>query len=242
MAQFLTTHKVASVLEDPTSQSLHGQSQDFFGFAPDAVYGICLAAPSWIRKYALLAARSIVSSPHIMPKTHLFSSSSNKALLFWSVRKGWLLFYNYWLDGIAWAVSRFQAIRAPLSSSAPHGQASSREASLSLSLLPVCLDNQTKLFSGTSVVNQPRNWGWGEWFFCPQLKFAQVRHTYLALDVIQQLFLAEMWKLVTQGMALEVSSGLQAAILCRENKGRWIDTKKKLSMLWSKASLLLVHN
>lgn len=29
-----------------------------------------------------------------------------------------------------------------------------------------------------------------------------------------------MWKLVTQRMALEVSSGLQAAILCRENKGR----------------------
>ena len=37
MAQFLTTHKVASVLEDPTSQSLHGQSQDFLGFAPDAM-------------------------------------------------------------------------------------------------------------------------------------------------------------------------------------------------------------
>lgn len=46
VAQFLTPHKVASVLEDPTSHSLHGQSQDFFGFMPDAVYGICLAAPS----------------------------------------------------------------------------------------------------------------------------------------------------------------------------------------------------
>lgn len=46
VAQFLTTHKVASVSEDPTSQSLHGQSQDFFGFAPDAVYGICLFTPS----------------------------------------------------------------------------------------------------------------------------------------------------------------------------------------------------
>lgn len=46
VAQFLTTHKVASVLEDPTSQSLHWQSQDFFGFAPDAVHGSCLAVPS----------------------------------------------------------------------------------------------------------------------------------------------------------------------------------------------------
>lgn len=34
VAQFLTPHKVASVLEDPTSHSLHGQSQDFFGFMP----------------------------------------------------------------------------------------------------------------------------------------------------------------------------------------------------------------
>lgn len=46
VAQFLTPHKVDSVLEDPTSHSLHGQSQDIFGFVPDAVYGICLAAPS----------------------------------------------------------------------------------------------------------------------------------------------------------------------------------------------------
>lgn len=203
VAQFLTTHKVASVLEDPTSQSLRGQSQDFFGFAPDAVYGICLAAPSWIRKYALLAARSTMSSSHIMPKTHLFSSSSDKALLFWSVRKGWLLFYNYWLDRVAWAASQLQAIRAPLSSSAPHSQASSRGAYLSLP--PVCPDNQTKWFSGPPAVNQTRNLGWGDCFLCPQLKFPQVQHTYLALDVIQQLFLAETWRLVTQGMVPEVS-------------------------------------
>jgi len=39
------------------------------------------------------------------------------------------------------------------------------------------------------------------------------------MDVIQQFFLAEVWRLATQGMAPEVSSGLKAGILCRENKG-----------------------
>lgn len=150
---------------------------------------------------------------HIMPKTRLFSSSSNKALLFWSVRKGWLLFCNYWLNGLAWAASQLQAIRAPLSSSTPHSHTSLRGASLSLP--PVCPDNQTKWFSGPPVVNQPRNCGWGECFFCPQLKFPQVQHTYLALDVIQQLFLSERWRLVTQGTSLELSSSLKVAILCR---------------------------
>lgn len=106
-----------------------------------------------------------------------------------------------------------------------HHQASSRGASFSLP--PVCPDNQTKRFSESPVVNQPRNWGWDECFFCPQLRFSQAQCTYLDLDVIQQLFLAEPWRLVIQEMALEVSSGLKAAILCRENKGRWTETKKK---------------
>lgn len=121
--------------------------------------GSCLAAPSWIRKYALLAARSTVSSPHIMPKTHLFSSSSNKALLFCSVRKGCFLLNSYWLDGIASAASQLQAIRAPLSSSASQGLASSGKH---LSIPPVRPANQNKWFSGPSVVNQPGNWkgGW----------------------------------------------------------------------------------
>lgn len=134
VAQFLTAHKVASVLEDPTSQSLHGQSQDFFGFAPAAVFGICLTAPSWIRKYALLAARSTVSSPHIRPKTHFFSSSLNKALLFWSVIKGWLLFFNYW------SVPRSSRPSAPLSSSAPRCQASCLWLDRgSICLIPTCM-------------------------------------------------------------------------------------------------------
>lgn len=152
VAQFLTTYKVASVLEDPTSQSLHGQSQDFFGFAPVAVFGICLTAPSWIRKYALLAARSKVSSPHIMPKTHFFSSSLNKALLFWSAIKGWLLFCNYWSEPCSSRPSGHHS--APLHSTArPAAPGWTGEASVSLPLVgPV---NQT----GSPAGNQPRNWG-----------------------------------------------------------------------------------
>lgn len=139
VAQFLTTHKVASVLEDPTSQSLHGQSQDFFGFAPAAVFGICLTAPSWIRKYALLAARSTVSSLHIRPKTHFFSSSLNKALLFWSVIKGWLLFFNYWSVPCSSRPSGHHS--APLHHiSRPAASGWTEEASFSFP--PACPDNQ----------------------------------------------------------------------------------------------------
>lgn len=117
---------------------------------------ICLAAPSWVWNYALLAARITASSPLIMPKTHLFSSSSNKALLFCSVTMGCFLFYSYWLDGIASAASQLQPSRAPLSC-----WASLASSGKHLSLPPVCPANQTKGFSGSSIVNQPRNWKWG---------------------------------------------------------------------------------
>lgn len=43
----------------------------------------------------------------------------------------------------------------------------------------------------------------------PQLKFSQTQDRYLALDMIQKLFLAERWGLVTQGMAPEMTSGMQ---------------------------------